>query len=380
MLSASLREADIEQLRRRVGRETGRKHPLYRALTALLAPLKALRATHAAEEALSEPPAALIDAAHTFQEACAPLLSEPAEYAGALWESYFGVLDFLAAAARFDEHYRTLLAPEDRRLTVRLWCADPSAHIHETLQRVRGAALFSATLSPLPFYRDLMGLSEEEGDALLDLPSPFPPENLEVRRVSLPMRYRQREAAVQPLARLMLQAVREQPGNYLACFPSYAFMRQVFDALQEDAEGVRLHMQSPQMTEFAREDFLAQFQPQTERPLLALIVMGGVFSEGIDLPGDLLRGAFIVGTGVPQVCLENDVLRAMYEQRFGPGMGYRYAYLYPGLTRAFQAAGRVIRTENDTGRVFLIDSRWLDPEHAALLPRHWAERGGTNAM
>ena len=371
MLSASLSERDVELLRRSVGREKGRKHLLYRALTALLAPLRVLRAEHPLEEASSDLPAALKDASQAFQEACAPFLAEPAGYAGALWEQYFAALDFLAAAERFDGHYRALYLPEDRHLTVRLWCADPADHIRETLSRVRGAALFSATLTPLPFYRDLMGLSEADGDALLDLPSPFPPENLEVRRVSLPMRYRQRDSSVQPLARLMLQAVREQPGNYLACFPSYAFMRQVFDALEADAGEVRLHMQSPQMTEFAREDFLAQFTPHPERPLLALIVMGGVFSEGIDLPGDLLRGAFIVGTGVPQVCLENDALRALFEDKFGPGAGYRYAYLYPGLARAFQAAGRVIRTETDTGRVFLIDSRWLDPEHAALLPRHW---------
>ena len=374
MLSAALSERELELLRRRVGRVSGRKHPLYRAFSALLAPLKALRAAWPDGGVCTELPQALCDQAQAFTQAAAPFLREPAEYLGALWDAYFAAVDFLAAAARFCEAYRALYATEEDRLTVRLWCADPSGHIRETLSHVHGAALFSATLSPLPFYRDLMGLSEEAGDALLDLPSPFPPENLEVRRVRLPMRYRQRDASVEPLAELMLRAVLEKPGNYLACFPSYALMRRVFDALEAHGCDVRLHMQSPQMTEFAREDFLAQFKPQPDRPLLALIVMGGVFSEGVDLPGDLLCGAFIVGTGVPQLCPENDALRALYEQKFGPGMGYRYAYLYPGLTRAYQAAGRVIRSEQDTGRVFLIDSRWFEPEHEALLPRHWIVR------
>lgn len=371
MLSAALSEREVEQLRRAVGRENGRKHPLYRALSALLAPLKALRAGHPQEEAAEELPDELIERVKAFAEEASGFLSQPAAYQGALWEQYFAALDFLAAAERFDEAYRALYLAEGGRLTVRLWCADPAAHIRETLSRVQGAALFSATLSPISFYRDLLGLSEEAGDALLELPSPFPPENLEVRRVSVPMRYREREQSVERLARLMLHAVREQPGNYIACFPSYAFMQKVFEAMEPQADGVRLHRQSPQMTEFAREDFLAQFEPNPKQPLLALAVMGGVFSEGIDLPGSLLSGAFIVGTGVPQICLENETLRALYERKLGAGRGYRYAYLYPGLTRAFQAAGRVIRTESDTGRVFLLDSRWLDAEHTALLPPHW---------
>ena len=189
----------------------------------------------------------------------------------------------------------------------------------------------------------------------------------------LPLRYKQREAAIEPLARLLLRAVEKRPGNYLACFPSYHFMQQVYDALQAQGSDVRLHIQSPQMTEFARQDFLGQFEAHPQTPMLALIVMGGIFAEGIDLPGSLLSGAFIVGTGVPQICLENDVLRDLYEKKFGPGMGYRYAYLYPGLTRVFQAAGRVIRTETDVGFVYLIDERWSDPEHRSLLPPSWTD-------
>lgn len=372
MLSAALSERELTLLRRQVGREeNSRKHPLYRALSGLLAPLKELRGTHPQEEAQEELPEQLKERAQVFLGEASAFLGTPSGYQGALWEQYFAVMDFLAAAARFDGGWRALYLPEGGGLTVRLWCADPAAHIRETLSRVQGAALFSATLSPIGFYRDLMGMQEEEGDALLELPSPFPPEHLEVWRAAVPMRYREREQSVERLAALMLRAVRERPGNYIACFPSYAYMRQVFDALEPEAGEVRLHMQSPQMTEFAREDFLAQFSPQPERPLLALVVMGGVFSEGIDLPGSLLCGAFIVGTGVPQICLENETLRALYEQKFGPGKGYRYAYLYPGLTRAFQAAGRVIRTESDTGRVFLLDKRWCDAEHSLLLPEHW---------
>jgi len=123
------------------------------------------------------------------------------------------------------------------------------------------------------------------------------------------------------------------------------------------------------MDEAARSEFLARFQPTPTRPLAAFIVLGGVFSESVDLPGDRLSGAAIVGTGVPQICAENDALRALFQERYGAG--YQYAYLYPGLTRVTQAAGRVIRTETDRGRVLLIDERYFTAEHAALLPPFW---------
>ncbi len=374
MLSAVLSMQELEETRRAVGREEGHKHPLWRAFAPLVAALRAYGEDNGkASRCREERPDALCEAASEWLAAASEWLGISAPWQDALRETCFSMMDFCAAAARYDGHYRALVEPTVHRGTVTLFCADPSAHIRETLSRVRGAVLFSATLSPMDFYRDLLGLSLQEGDALLDLPSPFPPENLTVRRVNLPMRYRQREESIEPLARELARAVTLAKGNYIACFPSYAYMRDVFDALEPLAGGgrFRLHMQAPGMTEFARLDFLSQFREAPEESLLALIVMGGVFAEGIDLPGDLLTGAFIVGTGVPQLSFKNDALASVYEQRFGPGMGYRYAYLYPGVTRVLQAAGRVIRTETDRGLVELIDSRWFDREHRALLPPHW---------
>ena len=372
MLSASLELSTFEELRRAVNRDSGRKHPLWKLLSWPINTLRALLATADAPCAREEAPKELVEAIAAFVTEAQHYLDQPAPWHGAFADCYFACVDFCATAGRYDGGYRTLLEPRGKKqLTVTLLCADPSGHIRETLSRVHGAVLFSATLTPMEFYRDLLGLSAEAGDAMLDLPSPFPPENLTVRLVNLPMRYRQREESIPALADELLRAVRGAPGNYIACFPSYAFMRQVFDELDSRHAGVRLHMQAPSMTEFSRMDFLAQFAPHPREPMLALIVLGGVFAEGIDLPGDLLTGAFIVGTGVPQINLLNDTLKAVYEARFGPGMGYRYAYFCPGVAKALQAAGRVIRTPTDKGLVELIDQRWLSRDHRALLPPHW---------
>lgn len=255
-------------------------------------------------------------------------------------------------------------------LNVTLWCVNPTPHLAKTLQRIHGAALFSATLSPMTFYRDLTGLSEEAGDALLDLPSPFPPENLLVMRAPLPVRYRQREQSLPRLARLIAAFIHASPGNYMVFFPSYAYLHRVQEALAPLLhEDVRLLVQDREMDDSSREAFLSEFQSDPERTLCAMAVLGGAFSEGIDLAGNLLTGAVIVGTGVPQIGAANDALREVYEDEFH--MGYLYAYVYPGAARVMQAAGRVIRSESDRGAVLLIDDRWMESAHTRLLPPHW---------
>ena len=372
MLSGRLNQRDFALLRRNVGKAAGRRHPLYSALTALLNEMKALRASLDGAKACMDRPEALIDAAAAFSGRAEEYLSE-SRFDG-LADRFFETLDFLRAADGYDGHYRTLIEPDGKTACcVTLWCADPSAHIAQTLKRVHGAALFSATLSPMDFYRDLLGLSAENGDALLDLPSPFPPENLLVMRAALPLRYKQRQSSLPALCALLSDFVSGAKGNYLLCFPSYAFMRQTIDALDWDGRSVRLLVQSSDMSEEDRQAFLDSIETAPEKTTAIFIVMGGVFSEGIDLSGNRLSGAAIVGTGVPQLSLRGDTLRAIYEARYG--RGYAYAYLYPGLTRVFQAAGRIIRSETDRGALLLIDERWSEAGHAALCPAHWRIQG-----
>ena len=370
MLSDDLSARLMRGLRREVGREAGRKHPLYAALTALLNEMKALRASLGeadAGEARAELPEGLVQAAKDLAEAADAAFDERRWACHrALSDGFFAALDFVRTASVFDGHFRTLVLPDGKSgCDVRLWCADPSAHIAACLKRVHGAALFSATLAPMTFYRDLNGLDGEK-DALLDLPSPFPPENLMALRCPLPLRYREREASMDRLCACLRAFIGAKKGNYLVCFPSYAFMRQ---ALENGEWPARVLVQTPDMDEDARRAFLDALVPDPGETTAAFIVMGGVFSEGIDLPGGRITGAAIVGTGVPQLSLEGDTLRAIYEAQYG--RGYAYAYLYPGVAKVLQAAGRVIRSETDRGAILLIDARWNDAAHRALIPPHW---------
>ncbi|MBQ2955157.1 MAG: ATP-dependent DNA helicase [Clostridia bacterium] len=374
MLSSSLNHKDFRDLRARIGKESGRKHPLYKALTPLLQAFKDLRASIESETTLLQPPESLVDAVRAAMPLLGEQLNAPLPYSGELADCFFALTDFIRCAEGYTEDFRTLLIPDGKSMTqVTLWCVNPAPYLDKAMKRVHGAALFSATLSPLPFYRDLTGLSDEAGDAMLSLPSPFPPENLLVMCAPLPVRFRQREQSMPQLARYLIAFLTAHTGNFMVFFPSYIYMAQAVEALTPLLPGsVRLIIQSRDMDDEARAEFLSAFQPAPETTLCGMAVLGGAFSEGIDLPDDLLTGVAVVGTGVPQLSPANDALKEVYEERFSDG--YRYAYMYPGVSKVLQAAGRVIRTETDRGAVLLIDSRWQSADHARLLPTDWKVR------
>ncbi len=323
----------------------------------------------------TDPPAELFASCRDALIALSEFLHIPAAWSSELTDRYFELLTFVRCSENDAETYRTLLRADGKSMShVTLWCVDPAPHLHRALSRVHGAALFSATLSPMNFYRDLIGLSEDAGDAMLSLPSPFPSENLLVMHTPLSVRYRQREQTLPELAALIRAFIGAHVGNYMIFFPSYAYLRQTLEILkpmidESIDESIRLIVQERDMDDHARSDFLDCFSPNPTHTTCALTVLGGSFAEGIDLTADRLCGAVIVGTGVPQIGIENDALRTVYEERFSDG--YRYAYMYPGIERVLQAAGRIIRTETDRGALLLIDQRWSDREHPSLLPPHY---------
>lgn len=366
MYSAQLDETALRELRREVGKALGRKAPLYRCLSGLIRSLGEYLKPLEQPAALSEKPEGLIKAAGRFVEEARPLL----ESAGPLGEpvnlAILEALCFNRVGEDFAPERYQVMCGQNK---VKLWCYDPSGYLRECLSKVRGSVLFSATLSPMRYYADLCGLDLEKGDALLSLPSPFPPENLLVMRLPLSTRFKDRERSLNDVAGAILGLVRGKKGNYLACFPSHAYMRALVERLGEDLGDIRLLVQQNEMDDAARDAFLGEFKPDPEDSLLGCVVMGGVFSEGIDLPGDRLSGAAIIGVGLPQLCPELDTLRAQYA---GRGLdGFRYAYQYPGLCRILQAAGRVIRTETDRGALLLLDDRYFRPDYEALFPPHW---------
>ena len=366
MLSAAISGRRLQELRRQVARFEGKDSPMMQLMTELL---KALRCTEDAEpEVETEPPKAIMEAVRRFAEAAGELQSAEPE----VREFIFDAQWFVNIGKRFDpENYRAMLLPREGWLTLQLWCFDPSKHLRRAFERVGGSALFSATLAPMSFYAQQMGV-DGEGDETLQLESPFSRENLGVYRLAVPVSMRERERTRHTVAQVIHTMTVARPGNYIACFPSYAYMNQVFQHYRMMWPYDDAICQQPYMTEPQRMAFIDRFQPAPSRSMVAFIVLGGVFAEGVDLPEDRLIGAAIVSTGMPQLSFERETLRELLDDADDGGMDA--AYTYPGLRRVLQAAGRVIRTETDRGVVILMDTRYKQEKMRELLPPHWEVR------
>ena len=284
-----------------------------------------------------------------------------------LLELYFALQDIARAADRYDSHFVTQLTARGSELELHLLCLDPAPFVDASLAAGRSAALFSATLTPPAFYRSVLGCADARAVAL---PSPFPPENLGLFCLpGISTRYRQREASVPAVADALAALARGKTGNYLAFFPSYAYLQQVYEAFAARWPDIPTLVQQRSLDDAGRAEFLAQFAPHPANTLLGFAVMGGIFGEGVDLVGDRLIGCAIVGVGLPQVNPRQEMLRRYYEEQ--SGCGFDYAYRYPGMNKVLQAAGRVVRTPQDKGVVLLLDDRFAQPDTARLFPPHW---------
>jgi DNA excision repair protein ERCC-2 len=308
------------------------------------------------------------------------LAEHPAEVHAELQAFYFDALHFGRIAELFGPHslFDVTVAAGGRGGGARLCLRNivPAPFIKPRLAAARATTMFSATLNPQPFYTDMLGLPEHT--AWVDVASPFEASQLAVRVVShISTRYRQREQSLAPIADLIARQYARQPGNYLAFFSSFDYLRQVAALLAERHPDLPLWEQSRGMEESARTAFLARFTADSRG--VGFAVLGGAFGEGIDLPGRRLIGAFIATLGLPQINPVNEQVRERMQQAFGAG--YDYTYLYPGLQKVVQAAGRVIRTRSDAGVVYLIDDRYARSEVQRLLPGWWDVRRATpNAL
>lgn len=288
---------------------------------------------------------------------------------------YFEVRDFLSIHDKLDENYMIYTElTEEGEFYVWLFCVNPAVNLSEYLNYGVSTIFFSATLLPIQYYKKL--LSTQTDDYAVYAHTPFPEENKKVLIGSdVTTRYTRRsEEMYERYARYMLETVRKKQGNYLAFFPSYRFLNDVYEAfltLRREKEEIFCLIQDPGMTEEEREEFLNYFEEERDGTLIGFCVMGGIFSEGIDLTEERLIGTWIVGTGLPQVCLERELLKQYFDEK---GMsGFEYAYLYPGMNKVLQAAGRVIRTDTDRGMIFLLDDRFLLRQYRAVFPREWSK-------
>ena len=287
-------------------------------------------------------------------------------------EFYFTVRDFLNICDLLDENYKIYVQNlEDGGFQLRLFCVNPAKNLENCLEKGSCAVFFSATLLPLRYYRRVF--STHEDDYAICAASPFSQE----RRCLLvgadvSSKYTRRGyGEYRRIAEYIARAVNTHPGNYMVFFPSHRLLRDVYEIYEQEFSMPHVHSlcQSSVMSEQERESFLSEFQ-SGRGTLVGFCVMGGIFSEGIDLLGDRLIGALIVGTGIPQVGTENEILKAFYDER-GEN-GFDYAYRYPGMNKVLQAAGRVIRTQKDRGIILLLDERFCQRENLSLFPEEWS--------
>lgn len=294
--------------------------------------------------------------------------NEPLDFREPLLDAYFQANSFLRTAESFDECYMTYFENVEKDFRIKLFCLDPSKMLQEALGRGKASVLFSATLSPMDYFMKILG--GEDHSYKLKIASPFPEDNLCLLvedRVST--KFSKRILTYDQVAECISMVVTAKIGNYIIFFPSYQYLMGVAQHFEAANPGIHVLYQNSGMTESQREDFLSAFTEGKEESLVGFAVMGGIFGEGIDLVGERLSGAVIVGVGLPQICFEREIIREYFQET--QNKGFEFSYIYPGMNKVLQAVGRVIRTEHDRGVVLLIDERFSHSTYKNLFPTEW---------
>lgn len=335
------------------------------------------------QSAKTEKPAELYDAIFMFCDKFSAYLAEKkgkrsaSEAEKNALELYFDCLSFLSVYENAKDEYVYFTSKSATDTITKLFCVDPSRLISETCGKCRAVVFFSATLLPKEYYTKLLG---GKGEAeFIRLPSPFARDNLMISiYAGVSARFKDRERSLRTVVKIIYTATR-QKGNHIIFFPSFAYMTKALEAFKEAYPDVETLEQKREMSEDDRRAFLDKFVEAPTKTLVAFAVAGGVFSEGVDLVGTRLSGVVIIGTGLPQICFERDMIREYFDKKFvvdkydinAADLGFTYAYEYPGFNRVLQAAGRVIRSETDVGTVLLADDRWQKDEYRRLFPPEW---------
>ncbi|NUT82990.1 ATP-dependent DNA helicase [Pseudomonas brassicacearum] len=368
MYSATLDQATLTSVRKTA------PEPLKKSLDRVNRQWNTLHSPQAAAyQAYEKLPEKLLQVLSTCTAAIGDYLNDhPQGLDSGLQAFYFDALQFGRVAETFDEHFlfdihKRELGRQRSLSTLCLRNVVPAAFLRPRLTAARSTVLFSATLSPRHYYADLLGTT---GDTVwIDVESPFKAEQLDVQVVSrISTRFAHRQASLEPIVTLMARQFGERPGNYLAFFSSFDYLQQVAGLFAERYPHIALWTQSRGMGEAPRQAFIERFMEHSQG--IGFAVLGGAFGEGIDLPGSRLIGAFIATLGLAQFNPVNEQMKQRMAAIFGDG--YDYTYLYPGLQKVVQAAGRVIRTQQDSGVVMLIDDRFGEARVQQLLPRWWS--------
>jgi len=297
------------------------------------------------------------------------ILDFPQSHHNKNWiDIFFSTHWFLNVAEMFDENYATCVEKKDQELRLKLFCIDPSDQLHTAMERAKSVILFSATITPISYFSKILGCKNSIKKRIL--PSPFPAQNLCLCVAgSISTLYKKRESTKESLTKTLGTFIDTKTGNYLVFFPSYEYMHKVLPLYKKAYSHHKILSQKAGMSESEKFEFLNNFAQMNHRSLAGFVVMGGIFGEGIDLIGNRLSGAAVVGVGLPGLSPERELIRHHFSIHNEPG--FQYAYLYPGINRVLQAAGRVIRSEKDKGAVLLIDSRYSQLQYNSLFPMEW---------
>jgi len=311
-----------------------------------------------------------VNCLRSFIESCKEVLGIHRELAADndVLTIYFEMIAFLKISDFYDERYVTYIEKQSGSTAIKLFCLDPSYLIQQVLNRGRSSILFSATLLPSTYFKQILG--GESGDKFIIFKSPFNQLNRQIIITNnISVRFTNRNESIIKIVKCILSVIDEKLGNYLVFFPSYSYMMQIYEIMQENSGDLSIHMQSGTMTEPERMQFLENFKSNPSETTLGFCVLGGLFSEGIDLKAERCIGVFVIGVGLPLICFERDLIRNFFQNVHK--LGFDYAYRYPGMNKVLQAAGRLIRSENDKGIIILIDDRYIDEEYQTLFPQEW---------
>jgi len=356
-----------------------RSHPSYKSLQTLCRKIdETMRSLWAEQVAFSDSGSvlekipdglfALIERFRDVLEGAFDSISAPKTLAEG-WTLNFEIIAFLQAVKKPFSSNILYLQNKNRHFILKSFCVDPSKHLAETMKKYRSQTIFfSGTLTPLDYFATV--LTSRDQKRTLKIASPFPAENCQtffVRGIST--RFPKRAQSARPIANTIRKVALAHQGNYLAFFPSYEYMNLTSRLFAEDNREVELVVQQPGMTESEKATFLAHFSANRPTSLVGFAVLGGLFGEGIDLVGERLHGAILVSPGLPKISPERELVRQYFQQE--NHRGFEYAYLYPGMNKVLQAAGRVIRSARDRGILVFIGDRFLTDVYRSLLPQEW---------
>lgn len=288
-----------------------------------------------------------------------------------LIDFYFNAYDFIKKSEVYDESYITYYEKrEQNNLLLKMFCVDPSNNLKSIINNMQGVVYFSGTLLPLNYYVKILGGDKESYG--LNIQSPFSSKNLCLLiENKISTKYIDRENSIDSIIEILSKIISSKKGNYIIYFPSYKYMESIFERYLScyDHENIELVIQQRGMDEIQKERFIKRFSEDRKHSLLVFAVLGGMFSEGIDLKGEQLCCAIIVGVGLPQISLERNIIKDFFDANYMHG--FDYSYVFPGMNKVLQGAGRVIRTADDRGAVILIDSRFNTQHYQRLFPEEW---------